>query len=128
MRLSRRLESFFKEKQFGLIVDEDQTEALARKAVRFYAGFAHLTHYRDSGLSHEDDSVDSDTLITESEWAFISPLMMLYIELENATALEATRGLGADVYGRATSEIQGDITQLEQEMPLKAFSMEAVTV
>ena len=73
-----------------------------------------------------DDTNDFD--ITFSELAIIRPLFDLYIELENATMLEATRGQGLDVFGRQTSEIQQDIREIEQDMHRRAFVEPVFTV
>jgi hypothetical protein len=70
-----------------------------------------------------------DTDLTDGEWALIRPLYMLYIEKVNAVALEASRTLGVEVYGRAVSEIQQDIEREEKEhMPRMAFSCDVVTI
>jgi hypothetical protein len=53
---------------------------------------------------------------------------MLYVERENAVYLEASRGMGLDVYGRSVAEITGDITNFEMELPKLAFCRGIVTV
>ncbi|ABO60612.1 hypothetical protein LA345_38995 (plasmid) [Burkholderia vietnamiensis] len=75
------------------------------------------------------EGLSADTDITNSEWALIKPLYMLYIERENARALEASRGLGVDVYGRDVSQIEQDIRQYEtQDLPRLAFEQDAQTI
>jgi hypothetical protein len=69
------------------------------------------------------------TDITYSEWALIRPLYMLYIERENARALEATRMQGVDVYGRDVANIEQDIRQYEEtDLPRLAFEQDATTI
>lgn len=62
-----------------------------------------------------------DAEVTESDWVLIRPLFLLYVEREQALMLEATRVMGADVWGRSSSEIQGDINLYESELGRKAF-------
>lgn len=66
--------------------------------------------------------------ITESDWALIRPLFLLYCEREQALMLESSRVMGVDVFGRATSEVQGDITAYESDLPRKAFIQPAFTI
>lgn len=73
-------------------------------------------------------AINGLTELTVSEWTLIRSLFLLYVERENAIYLEASRGLGIDVYGRATSEIIADITQAELDYPRKAFFSEIVTI
>ena len=58
----------------------------------------------------------------------IRPLFLLYVERETALHLEDTRGLGADVFGRASAEVAGDITALEGDYPRRVFYRPVVTV
>ncbi|HAR08372.1 hypothetical protein [uncultured Cobetia sp.] len=104
------------------ILPLESVTAQAVAAVSFYAGFAELTNLDDGGEIGE--GVD----ITVSEWAEIRPLFVLYVERETALQMEATRGLGADVFGRSSSEIGGDITQLEADMPRRVFFHPVITV
>ncbi|MDF0506607.1 hypothetical protein POK33_38295 [Burkholderia cenocepacia] len=77
----------------------------------------------------EPGSLSLETAITDSEWAIIRPLFMLYVERENARALEASRGLGVDPYGRSVDQIEGDIRQYEvTELPRLAFQQHAETI
>jgi len=70
-----------------------------------------------------------DTAITDSEWALIKPLYALYVERENARALEASRMQGVDPYGRTVSEVQGDIERYENgDMPRLAFFQPSETI
>jgi hypothetical protein len=54
---------------------------------------------------------------------------MLYIERANAVALEASRTLGVEMYGRTVSEIQQDIDREEKEnIPRLGFSCDVETI
>jgi hypothetical protein len=67
--------------------------------------------------------------ITDGEWGLIRPLYLLYVERENARALEASRGLGVDVYGRTVDQVEADIRQYEtQDLPHLAFAQTIETV
>lgn len=72
--------------------------------------------------------LDETCELTDSEWAIIRPLFMLYVERENAVYLEASRGMGLDVYGRSVSEITGDITNFEIELPKLAFCRGIISI
>lgn len=66
-------------------------------------------------------SKDSD--ITDGEWFVIRPLFMLYVERENARALEASKQLGVEVYGRTVDQVEADIRTYEtQDLPRLAFA------
>lgn len=121
-----------------LVVGRPVVVACIRRAVRFYLGYAKLTNGPEDpdevhtlvtasdDLATPPDEQDFD--LTPSEWAIIKPLFELYVEKQCAGALEATRGLGVDVYGRMTSEVSQDITLREQEMPKQAFCQPVFTV
>jgi hypothetical protein len=66
--------------------------------------------------------------LTPSEWAIIQPLFNAYVDHENALRLEASRGLGLDVYGRSSSELASEIKQLEMDLPRKAFYQSIASV
>jgi hypothetical protein len=73
--------------------------------------------------------LDVQTVITNSEWALIKPLYLLYVERENARALEASRMQGVDPYGRTVSEVQADIERYESgDMPRLAFFQPVETI
>lgn len=104
---------------FGLILDPDEVTAQAVAAARMYHGYGDLRSI--AGQSAEVVSEDTD--LSPGEWAAIKPLFMLYIERENARALEASRGQGVDVYGRTISEVSPEIAQYENtDLPRLAFS------
>lgn len=102
------------------ILAPESVTAQAVAAVSFYAGFAEL--------SDTERPIGETLNLTDSEWAWIRPLFALYVEREQALQLEATRGLGADVFGRSTSEISADIERQETELPRRAFLQPAFTV
>ncbi|MGO2878508.1 MAG: hypothetical protein ACTIDT_00990 [Halomonas sp.] len=104
------------------ILPIESVTAQAVAAVSFYAGFAELTHLA------EDADIDGSLEITLSEWAEIRPLFILYVERETALQMEATRGMGADVFGRSSSEVGGEIMQMEADLPRRVFFLPIVTV
>lgn len=119
--LSELADRFAKsERGAGNILDDESVLAQAIAAASFYAGYASIDS--DAML------IDGDTKISLSEWAIIRPLFILYVERESAIQLEASRGLGVDVFGRSTSEIASEITILESDLPRKAFSQPIITI
>lgn len=141
-KLSELAKDFYEhEKPVGILLDEAQILSLAKASVRFYAGFcpliSHQTAVEDENTQTEYleitetdplTNINDDTELTAGEWSIIRPLFLLYCERETAIHLEASRGMGADPYGRSTSEISGDITQYEAEMSHKAFVHPCITV
>jgi hypothetical protein len=136
----------------ALALDPDRVASCLIEATRFYAGYGDIRSlslsddlpgatgasalYPDplpdiqAGVPVKDIAViDLDTTLTAGEWAIIRPLFVLYVELAQAEALEATRGLGVDVYGRSVSEIRGDIRLMEDEtIPAKSFVFPMIEV
>lgn len=101
------------------ILSLEAVKAQAIAAVSFYAGYSAL----------DDESTISDQLdITVSEWAEIRPLFVLYVERESALQMEATRSMGADPFGRSSSEAANDIMQLEADLPRRVFYQPVITV
>ncbi len=94
--------------------------AQAVAAARFYAGYADL----EAG----DVEVGADTDLTDSEWALIRPLFLLYVEREQALQVEATAMMGVSGFGRGTSEISTEIAQIEADLPRRAFFQPIITV
>lgn len=74
------------------------------------------------------DELTDDTVVSPSDWAIIRPLFLLYCEREQALMLEASRVMGVDVFGRASSEVQMDINTAETELPQKAFIQPAFSI
>lgn len=134
----------------GLVLDEDQIVKVAIAAARFYAGFGDIASVSQSDVllaapgaapaaypvaaDPEPEQrmalpiknlelITEDTELSTGEWAIIRPLFVLYAEKGNATMLEATRGLGADVFGRSVSEVVQSIELMENEtLPAKCFA------
>jgi hypothetical protein len=107
------------ERPLSVVLDPATVLAQAVAATQFYAGFATLEAY--DGIDPPYPEIDQNTTISYSEWALIKPLFYLYIERESAIQLEASRGLGVDVFGRSSSEIDQDIANAHREMPMNAF-------
>lgn len=104
------------------ILPIESVTAQALAAVRFHAGYADI-----EGLAGGGD-VSAATDISLSEWAQIRPLFLLYVERETALQLEATRSMGADPFGRASSEVGNEITQMEADYPRRVFCVPVITV
>lgn len=115
--LVRRFVEF--ERGAANILPLEQVSAQAVAAVSFYAGYSTLDD--ESDISGQMD-------ITISEWAEIRPLFVLYVERENALQMEATRSLGADPFGRSSSEAAQDIAQMEADLPRRVFYQPVVTI
>lgn len=119
------------ERPAGNLLDAAGVLAQAIAAASFYAGYAQIMSRIPDPLvipSVAVPAIADATEISESEWALIRPLFMLYVERETALQLEASRGLGMDVYGRSSSEVASDILQAEMELPHRAFIGLIVTV
>jgi len=121
MTVSDLVDAFLSsERPVGVMLDSDVVLAQAVAATRFYSGF--------SELSTSSGSISANSKLTDSEWALIRPLFLLYVERETAIQLEASRVMGIDAFGRQVAEVSGDIERAEAEMPRQAFSMAIVTV
>lgn len=138
----------------GLVLSDDELLECALRATRFYAAYGDIRSLSGSdrllGAAGDDlpapaplnpepevglalpikslDLITSDTDLTAGEWAIVSPLFAVYADKENAIRLEATRGLGVDVYGRSVSEIAADIPAREEEAMQRAFQCAIITV
>ncbi len=110
------------ERIVGNLLSNEQLKALAIAATEFYAGYAMLSQAQSS------TDISIDTIITLSELALIKRLFLLYIERETALQLEASRGLGVDVFGRSVSEVISEINLYEAELPRLAFFADISTV
>lgn len=117
-----------KERSIGRILDESAIAAQCMAAVRFYAGYA----LKEPASAYTDvakfEELTQETELTPSEWALIRPLFLLYVERETALQLEASRVMGADPWGRNSSEVGAEITQYEMQFPQKAFAQPLFTV
>lgn len=114
-----------RERAAGVLLEPEQVIAVAVAATLFYRGYALLDEHRArldaDPLAEPLEEVDEMTPLSDSEWALIRPLFLLYLERETSLLLEASRGLGVDVFGRSSSEIAGDITTEQAELPHRAF-------
>ena len=105
------------------ILPQESVMAQAIAAALFYAGYACL-----DGLAEGED-VDETTDITISEWAEIRPLFILYVERESALQMEATGILSSGGgFGRSSSEVGSEISQLEADYPRRVFYHPIITV
>lgn len=135
MLLSELVTGYMDNAPVGMLLDRPFVERCLKKAVRYYCGYAKLTA-GDLAPDQIHDTIDAtngiggaqDFEINPSEYAIIRPLFELYVEHENAMQLEASRGLGVDVFGRPVSEIQQDINQREQDLPKAAFMEPVETI
>lgn len=138
MKLSDIVDGFLDPFPAGLVIDRLIVESCLMKAVRLYAGYASISGLPEQlppngdGIHADigpDSSVDGQDIdLNQSELAIVMPLFEKYVERQNATNLEASRGMGVDVYGRTVAEVQMDINQLEMDLPQKAFKAEAFTI
>jgi hypothetical protein len=123
------------ERPIGNLLDVPTLSAQAIAAANFHAGYAHLAAHLAIPIDDPPPdpptpypAIDGTTELNVSEWALIRPLFLLYVEREEARQLEASRGMGIDVFGRSTAEIEADITQKQLEYPHLAFIYEIETV
>jgi len=105
------------------ILPPESVIAQARAAVEFYAGFAELESAPETG-----QPITTAVDMSLSEWAVIRPLFLLYVERESALQMEATRSMGAEVFGRNSSEVGSDISLIEADMPRRVFCSPIITV
>ena len=133
--ITQWVDKFDAERPVGNMLETPIVLAQAIAAANFYAGHGALSEHLDIPLADpapdppaQYPEITPNTNITVSEWALIRPLFLLYVERENALYLEASRGLGIDPYGRSSSEIAGEIQQLELEIPHKAFQRDVITI
>lgn len=135
MLLSEIVDGVMDSPPVGLMLDRTFIERSLKKAVRFYCGWQKLAAADVAAdLIHDPITADNgigagqDFDLTPSEYAIIRPLFDLYVEHENAMMLEASRGMGVDVFGRTVDVIQQDINQRELEMQKLAFMEPVETI
>jgi hypothetical protein len=134
MKISQLVDQYVAELPIGCVLTEEQITRHLRDAVRQYCGYARLTSAQSLDTVHSDlyttDTVPSavDVDLTHSELAIIRPLWLLYIEKENAMALEASRSQGADPYGRNTAEVTQSILEYEGSLPRLTFVYEVRSI
>ena len=120
-----------KERPVGCFLAADTVLEQIVSAARLYNGYAIL----DALVADPNaipplpiPPIDGTLDLTESEWALICPLAMLYVEREEARQAEMSRGMGLDQFGRTVAEVQQDIQQSAASLPLQAFSQPIVTI
>lgn len=115
------------ERPVGVILSDESVIGLLIAAARFYAGYANLAA---SGPEERTkiENITAETTLTLSEFSVIRPLWLLYVERETALQLEATRVMGADPFGRSSSEVAAEIQQVEGEMANKSYVEPYLTV
>lgn len=132
MKISQLVEQYVADLPIGCALTEEQIARHLRNATRQYCGYATLASAQYLGGPIENLPADAaqfaDIEVSDSELAVIQPLWLLYIENENAMALEASRSQGADPWGRATSEVRQSILDYERELPRLAFSYEVRSI
>jgi len=131
MALLSELVQRFMEQERGAanILPLESVMAQALAAARFHAGYADIASLiGDDGGESASEEVGEQTALSLSEWAQIRPLFLLYVERETALQLEATRSMGADPFGRASSEVGSEISQLEADYPRRVFCLPVITV
>lgn len=136
MTLQEWIDRFLVEKAASNLIDPDTVRTHAIAAANFYAGYGALAAHLAIPIADPPPNppapypdITAATAITVSEWAVIRPLFVLYVERETGIQLEASRGMGIDVFGRSTAEIHGDIIQMESEIvPHKAFCQPIISV
>ena len=132
MKISQFVARYLAELPIGCVLTEEQITRSLRDAVRQYCGYARLTSAQSLDTVHSDidtpDAAAVDVELTSSEFAIIRPLWVLYIEHENAMALEASRSQGAELFGRGTSEVKQSILDYERSLPQLAFVYEVRSI
>jgi hypothetical protein len=131
--LASRFES--SERPAGNMLDTPDIIAQAIAAASFYAGYAALSVHLAIPIADPAPdpptpypAITGATDISVSEWAVIRSLFLLYMERETALQLEASRGMGVDVFGRSSSEISSDIALYESDLPHRAFCSPVITI
>lgn len=138
----------YQDSRVSIVLEPEQVVAACVAAARFYAAYGDIESLSLSstlpqtvaGVAPDPEAIgdsspalpikkltliDEDTDLTTGEWALIRPLFVLYVDRENAILLEASRGVGADPYGRSASEVAADIQREEEALPGKCFVYEA---
>jgi len=134
MLLSEIVAGYMTPAPAGLMLDVDEVSKQLKRAVTYLAGwtildnFAPVTPVVASPVTATSQIDDPDIDLTAGEWASIKRLFELYVEHENAMMLEASRSQGADVFGRAVSEIQSEIAQTELDLRKTAYYQDGFTV
>jgi len=134
MKISQLVIQYSDVLPIGCVLTDEQITRSLRDAVRQYCGYARLVGATSTDGIHSDidetETADGlqDLDLTPSELAIVRPLWLLYIEKENALALEASRSQGADPFGRSAAEAQGGIDEYHQRLPALCFNYQPVSI
>lgn len=129
MKIRELSAQYMAELPIGCVLTGEQIERSLRDAVRQYCGHADLASGESvsaSALVGNDQAQDVD--VSMSELSIIRPLWLLYLEKENSMALEASRAQGAELFGRAVTEVQMSIQDYEMRLPQLCFCEDWVTI
>lgn len=123
------------------LLPPEQVLALALAAVRKYSAYGELAVQRllreewEQALQRDASAprpapapINGELIVTPSEWGVITDLWHLYMERDQARQMEASRGLGVEAFGRASSEIESDIRIEHEALPQRAFWFGPFTV
>lgn len=120
-----------KERPLGSFLAPDTILEQIVSAARLYHGYATI----DATVVDPEivpplpvPPIDGALDLTESEWALIGPLAMLYVEREESRQAEMSRGMGLDQFGRTVAEVQQDIQQAVERLPIAAFAQPIITI
>jgi hypothetical protein len=134
MQISQLVVSYMAQLPIGCVLTEEQITRSLREAVRQFCGYARLKNARDANGNYVYIDASETALgaqdfdLTVGETSVIRPLWYMYLERENALALEASRSQGAEVFGRGTAEVGPAIELYEQRLPGLAFSCDVVSI
>ncbi|MBK5646835.1 hypothetical protein [Acinetobacter proteolyticus] len=125
MKLGAIVEQFLaEERSVAVLLPESQVQALAVAATAFYCGYSDLASVPKTQLG----DITLEAVISIAEWAVIKPLFLLYVERETALQTEATGMQGVGGFGRNSSEVNIEISNLEREFPQKATCVAVITI
>lgn len=129
MKISALVTQYMAVLPIGCLLLEEQIQRSLRDATRHYAGVADFESGQviDASAQADADS-PQDIDLSLSELVLIRPLWLLFMERENSMMLEASRTQGAELYGRAVSEVEGGITEYLTRLPQLAFSSDLVSI
>lgn len=106
-----------------ILLEPDEVEACLCRALQHYLSYA-------GAVSHRPSPFDLDAVrlqpLDMGEWVEIRRLFVAYVEQANALLLESAQPTGVPTYGRSSSEISSQISEIESAMQQKAFSQEVV--
>ena len=139
------IDFFENERGAANILTAEQVLTLLISAVHFYRGFTSTEIEKQILVENRckcnflgtcdtckelknNFNITENLLLDYGEYAIIKPLFLLYVERETALQLEASRQLGADVFGRSSSEISGDINNYELQLQKLAFNQDIISV